>query len=307
MALVLPVMLFILIASVYLVRSYEVQILWHQAGKNAIEGAKLAVNIAGMQDLSKVQGKLLEKLPEKFQEPVRNYLVGRVSEMLLLEVQKQWFNRFVGERGYFYRLLEVDQAHIKGQFSDHRLIYETNYKVKLGPISKLRSDRWTLPLWNLKDLSKIDVGQDGKEKAQDNIWNEHNFSRGAYFRQKYGGNLPATFPILSGFSSGEALVIKSIDLTAPTYANDEALALAVSRETSRLLKYKGTGGQWGSQGISIEASDIRSRKIKWIIPENTPADRKALLEQFLSGSGVLFEIHEDLPSSRYEKKEKPGK
>ncbi|NTV91328.1 MAG: hypothetical protein HGA22_13370, partial [Clostridiales bacterium] len=55
---------------------------------------------------------------------------------------------------------------------------------------------------------------------KDGIWLLDNFTRGKKLREIFGGDLPPTFPVLSGFKDGTALMIKSMDITAGSYSNE---------------------------------------------------------------------------------------
>ena len=80
-----------------------------------------------------------------------------------------------------------------------------------------RQIRSIVPLW-LGDLAAIQA-----EKADGSVWMLDNFSRGQIIRRAMGGDLPYDFPVIARFSGGEAVMIKSLDLTAPGYQQIDAL------------------------------------------------------------------------------------
>lgn len=66
-------------------------------------------------------------------------------------------------------------------------------------------------------LSWHDTSNKSEENITNSPWDMHNFKRGRYFLEKEGANLPVSFPSINKFTNNVATMIKSIDLTAPSY------------------------------------------------------------------------------------------
>ena len=94
--------------------------------------------------------------------------------------------------------------------------------------------------------------------------------------------MPFSYPVIAGWNNGTATSIKSVDLTAPTYESDEEIVDKISRHIDELAGFSGTEAPWGQDKISIDESDISSRELIVIIPENTPEDRRCVLEECIS-------------------------
>ena len=129
-----------------------------------------------------------------------------------------------------------------------------------------------VPLW---------IGQNSRsdEGDEEEIWQLDNFSRGRRFRQLYGANLPDDFPVIASFSAGEAVMIKSIDLTAPTYKSEHEVRRTICRMIDDLSAFMGAQYVRSDQQVSITAESIKSRRLLLIIPENS---RQSWLSNLLS-------------------------
>jgi hypothetical protein len=90
-------------------------------------------------------------------------------------------------------------------------------------------------------------------------------ARGAYFNEKLGANLPATFKVIDGFADGIATSIKSIDLNAATYQDAARLTYRLNQYIDQLALYE--GGRLGT--IVIDSADISSRTLSLAIPKGS--------------------------------------
>ncbi|MDO5732348.1 MAG: hypothetical protein Q4P72_01005 [Eubacteriales bacterium] len=301
-ALIMPWVIFFVIAFAYLMRAHEAEVLWHAAGAHALEEAKLSYNIVGLADLSQAQGKLMSKLPEPLRQPIRDLMIQGLGRELILLRQKNRFQQYTESRPYLRKILKPGRAHLNVNLSRHQASYRSNYDIELLFYRGEREDCQQLSLWNLKDLSKIaDLsGDDAKKKREDTIWSETNFKRGDYFREKYGANLPHNFPVIAAKNGSQVTMIKSIDLTAPTYQTALGIEIHTQDLLTRLRRYQGTGER-GYAGYVIRPEDIQSRKLVVIIPENSPEAGRMQLELILSNSGIAYEIFSDEASYRYQR------
>ena len=160
-----------------------------------------------------------------------------------------------------------------------------------------------IPLWSqrLPDEQDQDPDQD-EDREEDDIWSADNFSRGRYFREKEGANLPFNFPVLAYYQSGVAKSIKSMDLTAPSYQNTSYASEQIKGQIMRLQGFQSYESQ-SAAWPSIKAGEIRNRTLVLVIPENAPAtyDRAfwQSLEQYASQQAVSLEVKPRGRSSRY--------
>lgn len=124
--------------------------------------------------------------------------------------------------------------------------------------------------------TKVTVDNDGV-----NPWELGNFERGQYFSEKYGANLPKTFPVIDGFENGVAKSIVSIDLTADTYNSDKKIISKVSGRMEELETFEGADVCISGKRYVIDASEIKDKELIIIIPENTPEERCEVLTNFI--------------------------
>jgi len=136
----------------------------------------------------------------------------------------------------------------------------------------------------------------------DSVWEKDNFTRGTLLREKYGGNLPFNFPVISRFKDNEAMSIKSIDTTSPYYQNLSRLNSLVKEYIDDLAEFN--GAKWGS--TTVEGKDIRSRKLLIILPRNGADSCKheiQALTAYAKSKGVVLVLEEYGDSYRYVPKE----
>ncbi len=153
---------------------------------------------------------------------------------------------------------------------------------------------------------EVEFHEDSSDKQADEIWMESNFVRGDYLREKFGGNLPHSFPVISTWGNGTATSIKSIDLTAPTYSSEEQLFKKVSENIDDLSNFDGTDQPWGKDQISIESEDISNRVLLLIIPCNSDESTISNLESYIdyaNSKGVSMKIEKYGNSYKYVEKE----
>lgn len=147
--------------------------------------------------------------------------------------------------------------------------------------------RSRVPVWNSHSFAEAGE-EDGGEG--DGIWELTNFERGQAFRRIFGGHLPQFYPVIAAWNGSEALSIKSMDLTAPSWSSPAAAERRVMQLVESLAAFEGAGGEGPMPG------QIGSRRLILVIPGNT-IDWKTqqLLQQWrLSAqvAGVILDIRE---------------
>lgn len=222
---------------------------------------------------------------------------GEISEILLDKTYQSVLNKnieahyrtFLANKRNFTHILKPEYAFTEREMTDDVIYFTSVYSLHT-PFGA-QSKAFTIPLrtWYRGDLSgKI------RKIVNGNVWKMDNFERGKFLRVRFGGNLPLGFPVLSGFSNGNALVIKSMDLTKPTWIDPLQVRMQLLSEVSELVKFRGTDNPWGKNSINIGYDDIMQRIFKLIIPENTEQVRYAPVFEELSGfcsmNQVEFEI-----------------
>lgn len=162
-----------------------------------------------------------------------------------------------------------------------------------------------IPLWSVHTRqARSNEADDSPEKsADDSIWEADNFSRGRYFRKEEGANLPLNYPVLASFQNGEARAIKSMDLTAPSYADSTLAEEAIRGHIHSLAAFQGYQSSTGRRP-SIDPGEIRQRTLLLIIPKNTPpaytASLWARLQSEARAAGVKLSVKARGHSYRYQ-------
>lgn len=136
-----------------------------------------------------------------------------------------------------------------------------SYQLKTPIGTMTRQANVVVPLWT--GQKKLDSDEDA-----DGIWQLDNFSRGRRLRELYGANLPYDFPVIARFSEGEALSIKSIDLTAPTYQDQETIRENLLEQIENLFLFNGADYYREKGSVSVSSQSITSRRLLLIIPGN---------------------------------------
>ncbi|MBQ7444546.1 MAG: pilus assembly protein [Clostridia bacterium] len=104
-------------------------------------------------------------------------------------------------------------------------------------------------------------------KAEDiNVWDLEPLERGRVLEEVFGSNLPEMFPVIDIFDrkTGEAAMIVSCDVTAPTYRSFEKVKAVITKAASKLSSFG--GGESG--GVTVRENEIRSKRLIVIFPDN---------------------------------------
>lgn len=160
-----------------------------------------------------------------------------------------------------------------------------------------REVRSVVPLWTGRSRDVAD-----EETSGPNVWQLDNFSRGIALRDHFGADLPLGFPVIALFDNGIATAIRSMDLTAPTYQDDNRVIKSVASEIDRLADFDGFKGS--AKMPEINNDMITQRKLMLIIPNNSPEsfERELLPElRILADSRLIrLEVIRYLDSCRNE-------
>lgn len=177
-----------------------------------------------------------------------------------------WLSEQTAGQGYYPAEPRDRQIFLDWETADHQLWLTCSYQLSLGLFSVSRSALTVVPLW-----SGWQPDDATDEVTADAVWMLDNFSRGKALRQRFGANLPDDFPVIARFLQGEATMIHSIDLTAPTYQNPAQAVKLIQAALDRLQQF--TGARYVRQGqtLVITAAEITSRRLILVIPANYDA------------------------------------
>lgn len=196
------------------------------------------------------------------------FILKEIYELSLKKQIKDHYQLLCAKNKYFRSLIINHTEFIECGLYEDDVIMTSLYTIYTPFKTIDRQFSIPLRLWSHGDNSgKLDQ-QEGTS-----VWQYDNFERGRILRRRFGGNLPFGFPVLSGFSNGNALIIKSMDLTAPTWTQPEEVKKEMYEAIDELVSYDGMPVAWGEKKIIINNSEIINRFIKFIIPENTAMDK----------------------------------
>lgn len=163
-----------------------------------------------------------------------------------------------------------------------------------------RQIRSIVPLW-FGDLDAI-IASDG-ELADGSVWLLDNFTRGQIIRREMGGDLPYDFPVIARFAGGEAIMIKSLDLTAPGYQQLDTLLDQAGSYLDALAGFKGATYERPDKVVIVEPDEIASRRLILVVPANASqswlGDAWSELNRQALAMGVVLQIVTHGDSTRY--------
>lgn len=283
-AITLPIFLLVLTLLIRMIQTHEAEILWKGAVERTVEEASLIYSGLSPDD---------ERIKSDLGLSISGS--GLIHSFVLNQRQESWYNDLTREKPHIRSLVQTSfmfiEQHDSGYYDWH-----TTYSINIGPFHTLRVYNTAIPVWRSQEST--DVEEEDEDDTEELIWEASNFARGLYFREKYGGNLPTTFRVISGFSNGEARLIKSIDLTAPTWQNANSLEKEVRTQIERLQGYQPNSKERDILG----SANIAYRRLIIVIPTNSPDSGKQILyglKQHAEYCGIILEVNADSTSHRY--------
>lgn len=299
-ALVLPLILLYTAYLFLLSLSLRADMLWQEAARSAVNEVSLMTAFYRSSDLdSDFSLKNIAEIPEN----LKKVFYEGISSAVLQERQKYWYKESCKNEAVLLNFIAEPYAYLSNQ--DGMLFYSFSYRKILDPKESRKSSLLPVPYWGGSELlNKIDKKESGL-KQDDSIWSENSLIRGQYFRETSDSGLPYHFPVIASFEDGEAKSLKSMDLTAPSYQNENNLRRQLDKHVSALEGFCGVEN-WGKGDITIREDEIRSRRLSLIIPENTPEHLMQLLSDEktrLAGRGIKLDWSMRGRSEKYQKHE----
>lgn len=292
-ALVLPILMVLLLLPVQILQGAALEMAFRQSAFKA--GRELQLLQAGLSTLGAIGGETVGRFvedawekafpgaapPEGWDEVLESVLLEQVLPPLLARRIADWMRASPLDASWYGSWMAssvdvpesvVDSVRLE-QDEDGNLLRMTVTGRMPIPLAGSRSVQVLvpIPLWDRGDGTPTRLSgsrEDADPQGSDCIWELGNLERGRLIRQRFGGDLPLGFPVLSGFSEGEALVIHSMDLTRPTWSIPDRIDRELVRRIRSLAGFQGMEEPWGREGIRIRPEDIRSRRFLLVIPEN---------------------------------------
>lgn len=136
--------------------------------------------------------------------------------------------------------------------------------------------RSVVPIWN-----EVQLPIETEAAEIDQIWLLDNLTRGQKHREVMGSNLPFDFPVIARWGGGQAVLMHSMDLTAPTYQSKSEIERAIVEKIDKLAHFTQADYRREDESIRILPGEIQSRQLWLIIPQNAPDTSVSFLQDFL--------------------------
>ncbi len=320
-AITMPVVLILIASMLASMTAVNVELFVQRATENVIQEINVAIPFVSqgfgcVEDVTAALG--VGDLPDMDLDAVDSVMgvIGGISGATGVDLSDvlgtMAFGRYVRDRILVeYRKLSEGSHVFEGILSnmsvyldydgEHKCVFvKVYYDLAAGEYSWSRKYCSSITLY--ADSLPKNEGKTDEDDAADDVWEKDNFTRGTLFREKYGGNLPFNFPVISRFKDHEAMSIKSIDTTSPYYQNLSKLDSVVKEYIEDLAGF--SGAKWGN--TVVDGKDIHSKKLLIILPRNgDPTCKEKLLSwaAYAKEQGVTMIIEEYGESHRYIPKE----
>ena len=237
--------------------------------------------------LDKASGKTLEEL----------ILKGLFAQTMEEQIRNGYIERNGGSEFFVPEDIEVFF-----EINDRHHIIEVTTEYSVVTISgvKTRSIYSVIPLYGDPILTLQTEEKEKTEEKKDDIWSLSNFDRGDAFRDRYGANLPKTFPVIDAVDGGKVTAIRSIDLTSPYYQDTAHIEKKIMSDITSLSRFEPQSANINGQTYSVDY--ISSRYLTVVIPENSGEIGKQTVEDLKGYAlihGVILTVSEYGTSERY--------
>lgn len=228
---------------------------------------------------------------------IDSFTSGQIRSGLLNVLLGRQFTDDIASEYYEYNgstFFGPDQIYCDFDIEDYYISVYVVYSVNtiIGPIQ--RDIVSTIPFYG--DFELFLSPEEGQSEDSGDIWHQNNFVRGRYFAEKYGANLPPTFPCINYYNAGQATSIVSIDLNRPTYSGTAACILRVTEQIDQLAVFNGADVMIDGSRYVVYGDSIRQRTLIVVIPEDSPDNtRNAVYSMvtYAAAAGVELQVIED--------------
>lgn len=157
------------------------------------------------------------------------------------------------------------------------------------------------PLWSDHINNKENDREEEEGEERSDIWSESNFTRGKFFRDKAGSNLPFNFPVIAYYEQGRAKSVRSLDPNAPSYKNPDMALESICKDLNSLYDFESYQGNHNQ--INILTGEIKEKTYILFLPKNLPEnygpDFVSNLYQESAKRGIKLDLRRYGQSKRY--------
>ncbi len=298
-AVILP--LFLLLAVIILQFSFAMHalLLLRHAAENAAQETALLITLI---EASGLEGSLERVLAGQSDET-------QVMAKLLAMTSRLGYEVFFENRmGYWMAESNTSQRTKKGLHAIHARIEnalseESLYVCVTYEMARLTgNDTGSFEVYI--PVIPYENHQQSVGSANDPLWDLDNFTRGRTLRQRNGGNLPIGYPVIASYRDGLVTSIRSLDFTAPSWRQKDAIFQSLRVEIDALSAFEGTAAPWGRDQIDIHPGMIHTKVFLVIVPENTRLEdvdeQLTRAATYAQSKGVRLSVLSQGISTRYE-------
>lgn len=268
-ALLLPLCIIVIVLFTQITAALNIEINLRAAMDAASREAGLAMATAGLwEDRPQTVVDFLSAesgidLPAALDEWILELAFGQAGGNYLMSRVNHYYESDTSYPALSQNILSDASMTLRISDSESLIWMDLDYELQLVGIRLKRQIRQPAVLWHA--LPKIEEEIDA---VPEDIWSSDNFSRGLFFRAYFGSNLPDNYPVFSIFEHGHATLISSIDITAPSYVDEENLIKNIRKDIDRIAAYDDPGALWRNNPVKFTSADIHTRSLLLVIPTN---------------------------------------
>ncbi len=177
------------------------------------------------------------------------------------------------ENGWVYdSLIQNVSVYLDVETEERSVYLKVYYDIEAAGVTLNRSYCSSVALY--ADIIPLRSETEEDSGSKETVWDLDNFERGTQIREKFGGNLPYNFPVISASSNNEIKSIKSLDATSPYYLSRANVNDKVKKYIRDLSGFSGTE----YSGVAVEVDENTKKTLILVIPENTSDEIYACFE-----------------------------
>lgn len=302
-AICLPLCLLILLQFCRLIYTYNAELNLKAATDAAAREASLVLTTAGLwsevpdtaRDYIQTHTKI--DLPHIVDEWILELSMNQIQSMFILNRIKDFYEAEFTYPALGRELIQNTKLTVSRDTDESVLVLDLNYEVSVFGMRVERSIQQLAVMWHpLPTLSEENSG------VPSEVWSLDNFSRGQILQRTFGRNLPSNYPVFAIYDRGRATAIMSMDLTAPTYQDMDAIDSNIREKLYEIAGYDEPPVQWLNHEQYFNGQSIHTRVLMVILPTNSPQeglDQTRNMRRVAQELGINLIIKQAADSKRY--------
>jgi len=197
------------------------------------------------------------------------------------------YRKLVNKNWIYDEIVQNISVYIDYEEEDRSIYINVYYDISAGKVKIERSYCTSVALYT----EMFALRSDGKDSANEtaSVWDKDNFERGTAIREKFGGNLPYNFPVISSYKENEVTSIKSMDTTSPYYQEQRNVKRRLVSYINDLQKFSGAE----QSGVSVSVTEKTKKVLLLVIPENGTAEGDLYISElspYASERGIELKV-----------------